>query len=81
MILNNPMLHNKAVKVRRLSAARLNKNMFGFRPLHVFVPPHFCGCWNCVAIPSSQPQKRWIPRTLGEIITEIISGNYYIKSD
>jgi len=32
---------NKAVKVRRLSAARLHKTVFGLRPLHGFVPPHF----------------------------------------
>jgi hypothetical protein len=30
-------------------------------PLWCFAPPHFCGCWNCYAIPLSQPQKRHIP--------------------
>jgi hypothetical protein len=36
------------------------KTQPGLRPLWVFSPPHFCGCWNCYAIPSSQPQKRHI---------------------
>jgi len=49
---------NKAVKVRRLSAARLHKTVFGLCPLHGFVPPHFCGCWNCFAIPLSRTKKR-----------------------
>jgi len=40
--------------------------------LWVFSPPHFCGCWNCYAIPLSQPQKRHIPPgTLGEILVQI----------
>jgi hypothetical protein len=29
-------------------------------PLWFFSPPHFCGCWNCFAIPLPQPQKRHI---------------------
>ena len=52
---------NKAVKVRRLTAARLHKNVFGLRPLHVFVPPHFFVRWNCFAIPLSRTKKRQLP--------------------
>jgi hypothetical protein len=26
--------------------------------MYGFSSPHFCGCWNCFAIPLSQPQKR-----------------------
>jgi len=43
------------------SGLGLRKNAVGLRPLCIFAPPHFCGCWNCFAIPSSQPQKRRLP--------------------
>jgi len=43
------------------SGLGLRKNAVGLRPLCIFAPPHFCGCWNCFPIPSSQPQKRRLP--------------------
>ena len=53
--------HNKAVKVRRLSAARLHKTMFGLRPLHGFVPPHFACPANCFAVCLFGQAKRLLP--------------------
>jgi hypothetical protein len=32
--------------VGRSSALGLRENAVGLRPLYVFSPPHFCGCWN-----------------------------------
>jgi len=32
------------------SGARLHKNVFGLRPLHVFVPPHFAAGTLCTII-------------------------------
>ena len=49
---------NKAVKVRRLSAARLHKTPFGLRPLHGFVPPHFASPGLCFAKPLFGLAKR-----------------------
>ena len=43
------------------SGLGLHKNVFGLRPLHVFVPPHFFVRWNCFAIPLSRTKKRRLP--------------------
>jgi hypothetical protein len=50
----------------------LYKTPVGLRPLWCFVPPHFCSCWNCFAIPLSQLQKRRIPRTLDEMCPKMV---------
>ena len=57
------------VSVRRLTYGKrfapsglgLHKNVFGLRPLHVFVTPHFFVRWNCFAIPLSRTKKRRLP--------------------
>ena len=49
---------NRKVYASPLKRLGLRKNPVGLRPLWVFSPPHFCGCWNCFAVPLSQPQKR-----------------------
>ena len=35
-------------------------------PFPRLTSPHFVGCWNCFAIPLSQPPKRQLPRTLND---------------
>jgi len=39
-----------------------------------FLPPHFVGCWNCFTIPLSQPPKRQLPRTLGDIYAGVVEA-------
>ena len=48
-------------------APGFHKTAVGLRPLCCFLTPHFVGCWNCFAIPLSQPPKRQLPVTLGDI--------------
>ena len=67
LLYNAKTSHNKAVKVRRLSAARLHKNVFGLRPLHVFVPPHFCKpCKLLRSLPIRACKNVFYRRTLSE---------------
>ena len=53
------------------------KMQSGLRPLCIFAPPHFCGCWNCFAIPSSQPQKRRLPVHVVRHAQIDMRGNIY----
>ena len=56
----------------RYSRPRVPENSSrAIRPLCCFLPPHFVGCWNCFAIPLSQPPKRQLPVTLDEIGAKI----------
>jgi hypothetical protein len=57
------------------SGLGLRKNAVGLTP---FV--HFCGCWNCFAIPSSQPQKRRLPVHVRRKIFELV-GEKCIKNN
>jgi hypothetical protein len=55
------------------------KMQSGLRPLCIFAPPHFCGCWNCFAIPLSQPQKRRLPvHVMCHLQINIISTIYIL---
>jgi hypothetical protein len=59
------------------SATRVPENASrAIRPLWRFLPLHFVGCWNYYVIPLSQPPKRQLPRTLGEIIFE-----FFVKKE